>query len=81
MGRITKIQQNSVDGQSGETFNIGATFDNVFMNPQNNFTLQDLYDQLDNFFNNERGAFTMYSNLEPKNTHVKVWYDTQVEDE
>ena len=42
MGRITKIQQNSVDGQSGEVFNIGATFDNVFMNPGNNFTTCEL---------------------------------------
>ena len=74
MSRITKIQQNSFDG-NGKIYNIGATFDNVFLDKDDGFTLKDLYDKLKSFFNNDNASFMMYSKEEPKNDHVKVWYE------
>ena len=80
MSRITKIRQNN----SQDDYNIGTTFDHVVYDYQENgtikrFTLTELYTYLKNFFNN--GSFIMYSNSKPKNTKVKVWYDTTVTSE
>ena len=78
MSRIVKISQKNSD----ESFDFGATFDNVTYEWEENgitkyFTLKELYDYLKNFFDN--GTFVMYSENEPKNSNVKVWYDTKVQ--
>ena len=75
MSRITKISQDS----SNQTFDFGATFDNVIYEWKENnttkfFTLKTLYEYLKNFFN--KGTFVMYSKNEPKNLNVKIWYKT-----
>jgi hypothetical protein len=66
MSRISQIQQNN----SEDKFDLGATFDNVFVSETNGYTLADLYEYLQNYFNN--GTFVMYSENEPLNQLVKV---------
>lgn len=78
MSRIVKISQNNSD----ESFDFGTTFDNVTYEWEENditkyFTLKELYLYLKDFFDN--GTFVMYSEDEPKNSNVKVWYDTKVQ--
>lgn len=83
MSRVTKIRQNNAP-QEDEGYDFGATFDNVTYDYTENgvtkrFTLTHLYEYLKNFFDN--GTFVMYSNSEPADSRVKVWYDTTVESE
>jgi len=78
MSRITQIQQNG----STDKYDIGATFENVtydYNNGTKRFTLKDLYEYLKRFFNN--GTFVKYSNAEPQDERIKIWYDTTVESE
>ena len=78
MSRITQIQQNG----STDKYDIGATFENVtydYSNGTKRFTLKDLYEYLKRFFNN--GTFVKYSNAEPQDERIKIWYDTTIESE
>ena len=80
MSRITQIYQN---GKENDKYDIGATFENVTYDYKNNnneikrFTLKDLYKYLKSFFNN--GAFIKYSNSEPQDERIKIWYDVLYE--
>lgn len=76
MSRITKIQYNN----SQDIYNFGATFDDIIYkenNTQKYFTLTHLYNFLKNFFNN--GTFMMYSDKEPADQRVKIWYNTSIQ--
>ena len=78
MSKIVKIVPYNGTGPE-DGFDFGATFDNVTCDWEEDgitkfFTLKQLYDYLKNFFND--GTFVMYSEKEPKNSNVKVWYDT-----
>ena len=78
MSRITQIQQNG----STDKYDIGTTFENVtydYNNGTKRFTLKDLYEYLKRFFNN--GTFVKYSNAEPQDERIKIWYDTTIESE
>ena len=78
MSRITQIQQNN----STNKYDIGATFENVtydYNNGTKRFTLKDLYEYLKRFFNN--GTFVKYSNAEPQDERIKIWYDTTIKSE
>lgn len=69
------ISQIRYNGSSEENiFNLGATFDNVFLSDSNGYTLAELYTYLKEYFN--EGIFTMYSQKEPEYINVKIWYDT-----
>ena len=70
---ISKIQYNG-ENANERIFNLGATFDNVFLSDNNRYTLKELYTYLKKYFN--EGIFTMYSKKEPEYPNVKIWYDT-----
>jgi len=81
MSRITQIYQNG----STDKYDIGATFENVTYDYKDNndetkrFTLKDLYEYLKKFFNNS--DFVKYSDSEPRNERIKIWYDTKIDTE
>ena len=77
MSSISKIYQNSEENNPNKKiYDIGAKFENVYVSDNNGYTLAELYNYLKNFFN--KGTFTMYSDTEPTNQNVKVWFDTNV---
>ena len=77
MSSISKIYQNSEENNPNKKiYDIGAKFENVYVNDSNGYTLAELYDYLKNFFS--KGTFIMYSNTEPANQNVKIWFDTKV---
>lgn len=59
----------------GESFGLGATFDNIFLSEEDDFTLKDFHDYIKQYFNQD--MFMMYSENEPAADNVKVWYDTK----
>lgn len=71
---ISQIRYNNENSEEERIFNLGATFDNVFLSNDNGYTLADLYAYLKEYF--DEGTFTMYSQKEPEYTNVKIWYDT-----
>lgn len=72
---ITQIQYN--DEANSTDYNLGVLSENVFIEENNNtYTLKNLYENLKNFFTNNKSAFAMYSNTEPTNSNVKIWYQT-----
>jgi hypothetical protein len=67
--RITQILYKG-DG-SDKIADIGASFDNVFFEDEDNFfTLQDLYSFLENFF--KKGTFITYSEEEPSDESIRI---------
>ena len=82
MSRITQIYQN---GKEDDKYDIGATFENVTYDYKNSndeikrFTLKDLYEYLKKFFNNS--TFVKYSDSEPQDERIKIWYDTKIDTE
>ena len=81
MSRITQIYQNGKENDKNSWYDIGATFENVTYNYDNGkrFTLKDLYEYLKKFFNN--GTFVKYSDSEPQDERIKIWYDTKIDTE
>lgn len=71
---ISQIRYNNENSGEEGTFNLGATFDNVYLSNNNGYTLAKLYAYLKGYF--DEGIFTMYSQKEPEYTNVKIWYDT-----
>lgn len=70
---ITKIKRKN-DSSSSSEFNIGTFFENVLHTADNgpDFSLNDFYNHYANFINN--GTFMMYSEKEPKEEQVKIWW-------
>lgn len=70
---ITKIKRKN-DSSSSSEFNIGTFFENVLHTTDNepDFSLNDFYNHYANFINN--GTFMMYSEKEPKEDQVKIWW-------
>ena len=66
---ITNLEQNN------ESYNLGATFDNVFLNEEDNFSLNDLFEHYKKVLAN--CGFVSYGNNEP--TNINIWYDTTSE--
>lgn len=66
---ITKITS------QGESFNIGALFDHIYLSDENDFSLKDFFTHYSNFMNSN--MFMLYSSTEPQANNVLVWYDTQ----
>ena len=66
---ISQIRYNNENSEEG-TFNLGATFDNVYLSNNNGYTLAELYTYLKEYFN--EGIFTMYSQKEPEYINVKI---------
>ena len=56
------------------SYNLGATFENVFLNAKSNFSLENLYNHYTDFLNNAH--FIRMSSVEPESTNVKIWYET-----
>lgn len=70
---INKIIYKKDGDQTGTTFPIGTTFDKVYQNESNHFSLQNLADILKQFFN--RQAFMLYSETEPTiYSRTMEWY-------
>lgn len=65
---ITKLKSR------GESFNLGANFDNVYLSDTNDFSLLDLYNHYNNFLNAD--LYAAYGNIEPTADNINVWYDT-----
>lgn len=65
---ITKAEYNN------NTYNIGATFDNVFVSDNNSWSLQDLYEYLEQFLKSP--LFEYYGENAPELDNVNIWYDT-----
>lgn len=65
---LTKVESQN------ESFNLGATFDNIFLSDKDDFTLKDLYDYLKTYF--EQDMFISYSKKEPTADNINIWYDT-----
>lgn len=61
---ITGLEQNK------ESYNLGATFNNVFLDEEDDFSLKDLYDHYDKVLKN--CDFISYGVREPKN--INIWY-------
>jgi len=59
-----------------ESFDLGATFNHVYISDDNDFSLEDFYNHMKDFLTNS--SFIVYSENEPavENENVKVWYDT-----
>lgn len=68
---LTKVES------QGESFDLGATFDNIFLSDEDDFTLEDLYEYVKNYF--EQDMFMTYSENEPAADNVKIWYDISEE--
>ena len=70
---ITKIKTRQ------DTFNIGSSFDHVYYDEENDYSLMDFFNHVKDFF--ESDMFMIYSSQEPSsdNDNIKVWYDTTVE--
>ena len=79
MSRITTMKWNSQENNQDVVYDFGATFENVTHQYDDNgttrrFTLAHLFNYLKNFFDN--GTFVMYSDSEPADSRVKIWYKT-----
>ena len=70
---ITKAEYNN------NTYNIGATFDNVFVSDNNSWSLQDLYEYLERFLKSP--LFEYYGENTPELDNVNIWYDTSIPEE
>lgn len=57
-----------------EQFDLGVNFKNVYLNDNDDFSLEDLY----NHYKQLTGAnlFAAYSENEPAAYNVNIWYDT-----
>lgn len=66
----------SLESQN-ESFNLGANFDNVYLNDENDFSLLDLYNHYNSFLT--ANLFTAYGKVEPTAQNINVWYDTTEE--
>jgi hypothetical protein len=76
MGKVSKIRYN----QDSSEYNIGTTFDNIYLSDTNGFTLLEFFNKVKTFFS--KSMFMQYGNSMPANSNVVVWYDTQeVQDE
>lgn len=69
---ITKLES------QGESFNLGANFNNVYLNDDNDFSLLDLYNHYNDFLN--ANLYAAYGNTEPTANNINVWYDTTEEE-
>lgn len=58
----------------GESFDLGATFDHVYLSEDNDFALGDLYKHYTDFLNSN--LFVAYKDSAPTADNVNVWYDT-----
>lgn len=70
---ITKLESQNVG------YDIGATFDNVFLGEDDNFSLKDLYDYMNDYFTN--GQYIRYSVEAPVSTNVKIWYQIEEQED
>lgn len=61
---ITSLEQNQ------ESYDLGATFNNVFLNEEDDFSLKDLFEHYKKLL--ENCDFISYGSREPKN--INVWY-------
>ena len=68
---LTKVESQE------QSFDLGATFENVFLSDKDNFSLKDFHDYVKDYFNQD--MFMIYSDTEPAADNVKVWYDTTEE--
>lgn len=69
---VTKIKSKD-SNSTEETFNLGANFDNVYYSDENEYTLKDFFEYIQNFL--ESPLFIQYSTEQPIVDSVKVWYD------
>lgn len=77
MSNISKIYQNSEENNPNKhIYDIGAKFENVFLDDNNGYSLADLYEYLKDYFT--KGIFSNYTTSEPQNQNIKVWFDTTV---
>lgn len=53
-----------------ETFDLGTTFNHVYLNEENDFSLEEFYNHMKTFL--ESDMFMIYSSKEPKEKNVKV---------
>ena len=61
---ITKLES------QGESFDLGANFDNVYLNDDNDFSLLDLYNHYNKFLN--ANLFAAYGTDEPTVDNINV---------
>lgn len=66
---ITSITSNNED------YNLGALFDNVYLENNNDYSLKHFYNYLANM------SYAQYSNVAPVGNNIKIWYDTSGNDE
>ena len=57
-------------------YDIGATFDNVYLE-EDGITLRTFYNQVQQFF--KEAGFIRYSDDAPVSNQVKIWYNTTEE--
>ena len=82
---ITRISGPVGNQNNGKTqYELGSLFKNVYLgtdekdpNKMINYTLEDLYNELKEYFNNN--SFISYSKNEPTAQQIKVWYQTENE--
>lgn len=67
---ITKAEYN------GNTYDIGATFGNVFVDDNNSWSLQNLYEYLERFLKSP--LFEYYGKNTPELDNINIWYDTTI---
>lgn len=65
---ITKLES------QGESFNMGANFNNIYLDDNNDFSLLDLYNHYNDFLN--ANLYAAYGENEPTTKNINVWYDT-----
>lgn len=73
---MTNKPISKVESQN-ESFDLGATFDNVFLSDEDDLTLKEFYEYVKDYF--DQDMFMMYSEDEPAADNVKIWYDTTEE--
>lgn len=73
---MTNKPISKVESQN-ESFDLGATFNNVFLSDEDDLTLKEFYEYVKDYF--DQDMFMMYSEDEPAADNVKIWYDTTEE--
>lgn len=69
---ITKAQYRE------NTYDLGTTFDNIFVSNDNFWSLKDFYDYVNRFVRSP--FFEQYGETEPIQNNINVWYDTTTVD-
>lgn len=53
---------------------MGANFNNIYLDDNNDFSLLDLYNHYNDFLN--ANLYAAYGENEPTTKNINVWYDT-----